>query len=158
MPLRDRMTMIGLDSLFWVHTASTLMMTGLIWFVQLVHYPLVRFVGENGFTRYQHEHMRRTTWIVAPLMIAEAISAVAIFFFIQGTIAKWMAAAGCVLLLCIWISTAALQVPCHRRLIAGFNANTAERLVATNWARTIAWTLRSMIALTLPLVIAVRAA
>jgi len=59
--------MIPLETLIWIHTASTLVMTGLIWFVQLVHDPLMRLVGEKSFARYQH--MRCTIWIDVPSRI-----------------------------------------------------------------------------------------
>jgi hypothetical protein len=50
-----------------------------------------------------------------------------------------------VLVAVIWLSTALLQVPAHGRLSAGFDAETGGFLVATNWIRTIAWSLRSAV-------------
>jgi hypothetical protein len=50
-------------------------MTGLIWFVQVVHYPLLRAVGSSGYAAHQEQHMRLTTLIVAPLMLLEAARA-----------------------------------------------------------------------------------
>ena len=58
-----------------VHAAATLAMTGLIWFVQVVHYPLMAKVGAEGYSLYQHTHMSRTTWVVAPLMLTELSTA-----------------------------------------------------------------------------------
>ena len=51
----------------YLHAASTLSMVGLIWFVQVVHYPLFARV-EQGFIAYEQIHQQRTTWVVAPLM------------------------------------------------------------------------------------------
>jgi hypothetical protein len=53
-------------------------MTGLIWFVQVVHYPLFARVGGDGYREYQIEHMRRTGWVVGPAMLAELGSGVAL--------------------------------------------------------------------------------
>jgi hypothetical protein len=41
-----------------VHVFSTLSMVGLIWFVQIVHYPLFKMVGDDGFSEYErcHQH------------------------------------------------------------------------------------------------------
>ena len=47
-------------------------------------------------------------------------------------------------LLGIWVSTAAWQVPCHHRLTQGFSARTHAALVYGNWVRTIGWTLRAV--------------
>jgi len=45
----------------------------------------------------------------------------------------------------IWLSTALLQVPLHGRLVERFAERDAARLTATNWIRTVCWTLRSLL-------------
>src|SRR4051794_35751848 len=54
--------------------ASTLFMTGLIWFVQVVHYPLFAEVDPAGFRRYHAAHTRATTRVVLIPMILELLS------------------------------------------------------------------------------------
>ncbi|MEQ1727476.1 MAG: hypothetical protein ABL982_03770 [Vicinamibacterales bacterium] len=63
--------------------------------------------------------------------------------------ADWLAVAGAVLLAIIWASTALLQVPAHNRLERGFDADVHRRLVRTNWIRTVCWTARVVVALTM---------
>lgn len=133
-----------------LHALATIMMAGLIWFVQLVHYPLFAFVGASNFLRYEREHTRRVTWIVAPLMGLEAVTAVVLVFLVDGTTLRVIAIAGLLLVAVIWASTAFLQAPCHRTLSAGFNAAAARRLVTTNWLRTSAWTARACLAVVMP--------
>ena len=55
--------------------------------------------------------------------------------------------AGVALLALIWASTALLQIPLHNALSTGFDAEVHARLVHTNWIRTIAWTVRGVLAL-----------
>lgn len=43
-------------ALLITHAAATLWMTGLIWFVQVVHYPLFALVGSTGFAAYESAH------------------------------------------------------------------------------------------------------
>jgi hypothetical protein len=132
--------------ILFVQLIATLFMTGLIWFVQVVHYPLLGLVGAEGFGQYEFAHRRRTTIVVGPIMLVEAACAVALVFspcFELSPIAVW---SGACLLLIIWISTAALSVPCHECLSNGFDSRAHRRLVASNWIRTAAWTLRSGIA------------
>ena len=50
-------------------------MVGLIWFVQIVHYPLFSAVGERGYTAYQIQHMNLTGAVVGPPMVIEALTA-----------------------------------------------------------------------------------
>ena len=128
--------------LLLVHAFATLCMVGLIWFVQLVHYPLFARVG-SGFDRYEADHVRRTGWIVGPLMLAEVATALLLLAWSPGA----ATAAGAALLAIVWTSTACLQMPAHRRLERGFDAAAHGKLVATNWLRTAAWTARGALAL-----------
>jgi hypothetical protein len=149
-----------LEAILAVHAAATLFLTGLIWFVQVVHYPLFERVGRDAFVEYERLHAAWTARVVAPAMLAEGACAVAIvvkagsrepilpFLEAPGPDRGW-AMVGLALLAVIWASTFALQVPCHRRLAQGFDAETARRLVRTNWIRTAAWTARAWVALRL---------
>lgn len=139
-----------LEILLSLHAIATIMMTGLIWFVQIVHYPLFPFVGARDFVQYEREHVRRTTWIVAPLMGLEAFTAVALVLLAKSGAMLAVSIAGLLLVALIWAMTALLQVPCHSRLSTGFDALSARRLVATNWLRTVAWTARAGLAVVMP--------
>lgn len=123
------------------HVAATLYMVGLIWFVQIVHYPLLDQVGAERFTGYARRHAVLTGRVVGPPMVLELISAMWLLTEPQmrGLGLLW---AGLGLLVAIWLSTALVQVPCHRILSQGFDAGAYRRLVRTNWIRTVAWSLR----------------
>lgn len=128
-----------------VHAAATLAMTGVIWLVQLVQYPLLAAVGEARFVAYHRAHMRRITWLVAPLMALELAAAVAI----AALIGDPLALTGLALCGVVWSSTWLVQVPQHTALTRGFDAAVHARLVRGNWLRTVAWTARAAIALAL---------
>jgi hypothetical protein len=132
-------------TLLLLHAAATLFMTGLVWFVQVVHYPLFHLVGSVGFPRYEAQHSRRTSPVVAPVMLFELGSG--LWLALQPPPAApvtwlWLNAA---LLGVIWVSTFALQVPEHRALEQGFSPGRVDRLVATNWVRTAGWSLRALL-------------
>lgn len=135
--------------LLLLHCAATLAMVGLIWFVQVVHYPLFSSVGQSPFPEYERLHQKRTTLVVAPLMLIEALTATLILTTDLSPSARDLAWIGWVLLVLIWLSTAFLQVPLHRRLAEGYDLLAVRRLVRTNWLRTSAWTLRGFIAVLL---------
>jgi hypothetical protein len=132
-----------LDLLLLAHAGATLFMVGLIWFVQIVHYPLFGRVGRGNFIRYEEQHARRTGWVVAGPMVLELILAIA-WVWIRGGWIEW---AGLLLLGGIWASTAVWQVPMHRRLAAGYDEAAHRWLVRSNWVRTAGWSLRGIIAL-----------
>ena len=129
------------------HLFATFFMTGLIWFVQLVHYPLLGFAPE-AFPAIEQAHMRRTNWIVAPVMGTELVTAV-LLLFSQDALPQQLSAINISLLLTIWLMTMFVQVPCHQRLLLGFDHKTHRRLVLSNWGRTILWSLRSVLLLSI---------
>lgn len=134
-----------MTALLLAHAGATLFMTGLAWFVQVVHYPLFRLAGEAGFPAYAEAHSRRTTWVVGPPMLLEAVTAGLLLLVEAGAVTV----AGATLLVLVWLSTALLQVPCHTRLGGGFDTLVHSRLVRTNWLRTVLWSARAAIALAL---------
>lgn len=130
-----------------IHAATTWYMVGLIWFVQIVHYPLKNRVARDGYRDYQRSHERLTLWVVGPPMIAElAASAMLVWSPPTGVSRAWTCI-GAALVAIIWASTALLQVPAHRSLGGGFTDAAHRRLVLTNWLRTVAWSVRGVLAL-----------
>ena len=132
-----------MSALITIHAASTLFMTGLIWFVQVVHYPLLAAVGRDGFPAYATKHASRTTLVVGPPMLAELGSAVVLLSLAPASGPLGLYIGGLVLLAVIWVTTAVMQVPQHDRLQQGFDAHVHRALVHGNWIRTVAWSLRS---------------
>jgi hypothetical protein len=116
------------------HLAATLFMVGAVWFVQVVHYPLM--AGQPP--EYAREHARRTGRVLAPVMFTELGTALVLAWFAPGA----PHVAGLLLLLAIWASTWCVQVPCHNRLARAFDPVVHRRLVATNWFRTVLWSAR----------------
>ena len=137
-----------MDNLFhmlaWIQAFSTLALVGLIWTIQVVHYPLFGHVGERQYAEYQVQHMRRITWVVGPLMLVEAASSLLLLILAPS---DPLAIAGFGLVVVIWLSTVCLQMPCHSKLARGFDAEALAKLVGSNWIRTLAWTARGVIVL-----------
>ena len=134
------------DALAWllvlVHLCATLFMTGLIWFVQVVHYPLKSSVGEESFVGYQARHVTLTGWVVGPPMLIEAATALILALSPPRAELGGVALVGLALLIAIWGATALASVPAHGRLARGFDEVTHRWLVRTNWIRTWGWSLR----------------
>jgi hypothetical protein len=144
-----------MTALLLIHAAATLYMTGLIWFVQAVHYPLFGRVGPAGYADYQKAHMDRTAWVTAPPMLVEAAASALLAWLARrdpaaaglspsAVAAVWL---GLALTAGLWVSTFGFQVPEHGRLAKGYDTASHRRLVAGNWFRTAAWTARGGLAL-----------
>ncbi len=128
------------------HAAVTCFMTGLIWLVQLVHYPLMLRVSPDRFTEYEAAHMHRISWIVGPAMLAELVTGAWLVLLPLEPGAKAASWLGVALLIVIWVSTATGQGPMHGRLARGYDPQLIRQLVRTNWVRTAAWSMRAVIA------------
>ena len=130
-----------------LQVASTLAMVGLIWFVQVVHYPLFSRVGLSEFPQYETDHQRLTSWVVIPLMLTELATAILLLWFRPagvGSTAIWI---GIALIAAIWLITFTVHVPLHGILTTNFDTNSHRKLVAGNWWRTVFWTLRGVLVL-----------
>ncbi len=137
--------------LFLAQYAATLFMTGLIWFVQIVHYPLFASVHAStapaGFRDYATLHANRTGFVVFPPMATELLTALAALFpsLRPAVFPQAAAIASAVTVVLIWLSTGLLQVPLHSRLASKPTAGTIRSLVRSNWLRTALWTFRAIL-------------
>lgn len=134
-------------AVFVSQVASTWFLTGLIWTVQRVHYPYFGFTDAPSFVEAQAFHNRRITALVGIAMPFEAFGALALVWLRPAFVPEREALLGAVLVAVIWASTAVLQIPEHRRLSGGPDPAALRRLVATNWIRTAAWSLRAVLLL-----------
>lgn len=130
------------NALFLLNLISTWYMVGLIWMVQIVHYKMFDRVGEDVFVRYAVDHSRLITPIVMVPMLIELITSAGLLAVSPPGVSRVAIGVGLGLLVVIWLSTALLQVPCHGQLASGFDAAVYQKLVSTNWIRTIGWTVR----------------
>src|SRR4051812_40337531 len=101
---------------FLLSLASCACMTGLIWLVQLLHYPAFAVIENPKFTTFHAEHTRRITYLVGPLMGIEFLSALGLLYL---NARESLLQVNFLLLLLTFISTAALSVPLHSQLAAG---------------------------------------
>lgn len=128
---------------------ATVMLTGVIWFVQVVHYPLFRLVGAGSFIAFERVHTRRISYIVVPLMVTEMSAALVLPFLDPVAPARGLAWVGAVLAILIWLVTFTVQVPLHRRLLEGYDAGAVDRLVKSNGLRVGLWSARAVVSILL---------
>jgi uncharacterized membrane protein len=130
---------------FLVNVVSGLMLAGLIWFVQVVHYPLFKRADRERYEKFAADHTRLTGYVVAPLMLAEVFTAVLLPYFPPAFVTVNEAWLGLIMVGAVWVSTFTIQVPLHKRLSKGYNSNAVRALVLTNWIRTIIWSGRTVL-------------
>lgn len=143
--MSDAAVALSPERVLLLHLVVTAFLCGLIWIVQLVHYPLFDRVAPDGFIDFEAAHQQRITWIVAPAMLLEAFTAAwwLLVCWRSGDLVGF-AVANALFVVALWASTALLSVPEHARLAAGFDPEAHRRLVDTNWVRTAVWSLRTV--------------
>lgn len=120
-------------------TAAAWVMAGVIWFVQIVHYPLLAGL-RHDVSATSAEHRWRTTVVVALPMGVQGVACLVLLVAPpEGVwaLGPWLGAA---LLAVSFVVTALVSVPLHVRMTETGDLEAARRLVVTNWWRTAAWT------------------
>ena len=134
------------DLVLIVQGVASAAMCGIVWFVQVVHYPLFARSGgdERAFAR---ENKRLTGRVVIPFMLAEGLAAAVLVWAPPPGVPRAVAMLGLAALVAVWLSTGLVQMPLHARLASdGHVPVVVERLVRSNWLRTALWTLRAALA------------
>jgi hypothetical protein len=129
------------------NVAATFVMLGIIWFVQVVHYPLYTRINPDAFPNYEVAHVNLITLVVGPMMFIEAITALLLLLSPPGNTPFWLLAVGLGLVAIIWAVTVFVNIPQHNALSNTFDADVHRMLVLTNWIRTGAWTARGLLML-----------
>jgi hypothetical protein len=133
------------DLVLLINLLSTWTMVGVIWFVQIVHYPLLSVVPVQSAASVAVEHQRRTGWVVGAPMALEGVTTLALLVLVPEGVAwfvPWLA--GIPLAVALG-ATIFLSVPRHERMAREPDAQVGKELVSTNWVRTIAWTVRGLV-------------
>jgi hypothetical protein len=132
---------LNLAHLAILHVVVTAALAGVVWVVQLAVYPLFDGVGADRFAAYHARYMRGITGVVAPLIGAEVLSAAGLLWLgVRGPLFL----GSLVLIAMIWAITFAVEIPLHRKLGRGYDAEAHRHLVIANWARTLGWTARAV--------------
>ena len=126
-----------------IHLIATSVMVGVIWIIQLVHYPSFHFIELNQYTTFQRFHMSRISYVVIPAMLTELFTLILIIISMDQVDPIILASA--LLLIVIWLMTAVFFSGVHQKLTLGYDQVVVEKLVKLNWGRTLLWTLRLLL-------------
>jgi hypothetical protein len=133
--------------LFVIHLVSTSFMVGVIWIVQLVHYPTFLFIDEQKSNDFQKFHMSRISYIVMPAMTTELFSGIYIYIYSNMAIDSNLFLLALTILIINWIITALVFVKMHNKLLINYKIEIISLLVKWNWLRTLLWSVRLILLL-----------
>jgi hypothetical protein len=121
-------------------------MAGLIWTIQVVHYPLFDRVDPGKWQEFHTSHSARVSLVVGPFMAVEGLAALWLLVRRPSGVSPALTWGGAILVAVVLGTTVLLSVPFHDRLSKRFDLGAHHGLVATNWIRTVGWTLRGVVA------------
>jgi hypothetical protein len=133
------------DVVLVLNVLASWTMVGVIWFVQVVHYPLLSVVPVESASAVAVEHQRRTGWVVMLPMTIEGVTTLLLLVMVPAGVAwfvPWLA--GIPLAVALG-ATMLLSVPRHARMASNPDPTVGRELVTTNWVRTIAWSLHGLV-------------
>ncbi len=137
---------VPLHLLLLLNLALAAYLTGLIWTVQVVHYPGLALLGKADFPRYHAAHTRRMGYVAGPPMVLELALTVWLAVAGRGALPHGTGWWSLGLVGLAWAVTFFISVPFHSRLSAsGYDYIALDGLARTNWLRTLAWTARLLL-------------
>ena len=129
--------------IFQFHLIFTSLMVGVIWVIQLVHYPSFHYVKKDNYPLFQRFHMQRISIIVMPLMIIELLSGSYLVY--DRLYLNIYFLSSILILLVIWLLTAVIFSGLHQKLEQGYDESLVNKMILYNWIRTSLWTLRLLL-------------
>jgi hypothetical protein len=127
------------DGLLFLNLAATGFMASVIWFVQVVHYPLMQHYTRESFADVCLAHQRLTQRVVIVPMLLEVVTSIGLVIA-GGSLPTWI---GLILTGVTGFTTVLVSVPLHENLAKAWDAETHRKLCRTNWLRTAGWTLHA---------------
>ena len=131
--------------IFLLNLVISFIAVGLIWTIQLVHYPSMKYISKDRFPEYHNFHSIRISILAIPLMFAELVTSVILLYQNINNAIQTIFLVNLILVLLIWLSTFLIQVPLHNALSKEKNKEKLSKLIFSNWIRTILWTARSIL-------------
>ncbi|ADE53952.1 hypothetical protein [Coraliomargarita akajimensis] len=109
----------------------------LLWWVQLWAYPKIARMEPEPLAEWHPRYVRMMTVVAGSMMVLQLMTVSAQVLF-QASLPVFLSMA---LVAICWLVTFTLSVPCHRSIAEGASTPAVrQRLVRTNWLRTLAWT------------------
>jgi hypothetical protein len=133
--------------LLYVHAFATWMMIGLIFFVQVVYFPLYKRLKDK-FTPYDVKDIKHMGMLVAPVFFFEFLSAVILVFYkYHDSTYRILSFVNLLMLVSIWVVNYYLQVKRYGVKTLLFLDKMHHFLLTSNWYRTCVWFLRGLVVL-----------
>ncbi len=143
--------------IFIIHVLVCIMVTAIMWYLQVVHFPMLRFIGTDRYELYYHELKMKNTLLFFPLFSLEIFTSIALLlsftmvsdfnpavqnqFFLVGF--------SLILLFILHLVNFQLIRPLLSSLHTDVDEKKHKRLLRLQWIRTLGWTSRFIMLLSM---------
>jgi hypothetical protein len=118
------------SALLIAHAALTFGMTGIIWFVHLVHYPVMQSIETRDVSRFESLHWQKTMPLTVAMLVLELASGLALLVWSPPGVSTLQIVLGLVLIAAIWATTWVVCVPQHACLKGAYSSRAFRLLNA----------------------------
>lgn len=124
---------------------ASVFMTGIIWFIQFVQYPLLNHISSFDFSCYFKKYISRISWIIYSVMIFEIFFALWLSFMPLQSKLQIPVLITYILLALASLNTFLIQTPLNQKLQIGFDKTLLSKILFYNRIRLFSCALRTMI-------------
>lgn len=124
---------------------ASVLMTGIVSFIQFVQYPLLNHISSFDFTCYFKKYISRITWIIYPVMIIEIGFASWLSFLPLQPKLQIPILISYILLALITMNTFLIQTPLIQKLQLSFDKKILSKILLYNRIRFFSCFLRTLV-------------
>ena len=124
---------------------ASVFMTGIIWFIQFVQYPLLNHISSFDFSCYYKKYTTRIVWIIYPVMIMEICFASWLSFLPVQSKLQIPILITYVMLALASLNTFMIQAPLNHKLQLAFDKAVLSKILFYNKIRLFSWTVRTLV-------------
>ena len=124
---------------------ASVLMTGIISFIQFIQYPLLFHISSFDFTCYFKKYVSRITWFIYPVLIIEIAFALWLSFLPLQSKLQLPILITYILLALVTMNTLLIQTPLIQKLQHSFDKAVLSKIMFYNWIRFVSSALRTLI-------------
>jgi hypothetical protein len=135
--------------LLLVHAATTLLLAGVMWTIQLTIIPRLARATPDTWPHHVRIYRGISRALFWPLVVIEGGSGVGVALLQPAGIPPWLHGINLGLLLCAWITVPVVRYAVGHGPVDRFHPDGFQRFARLNWIRVAVWTGRSVVVLTM---------
>lgn len=129
-------------AVFYFHFMLCIAVTAILWFMQVVHYPLFAFVDKTRWSEFTERKRRQTMMILYPLMAFEALTGITLILMASQSATYIFLALEVGLLAVLHIYNFMYFNALVKKITGPEDSLNHQRCVKMHWIRTAGWSLR----------------